>query len=123
MTSSSTTGEVVVARDRHPTGPTDPTDPTAEAPVVGSTAPSVAEPGRSSADATSFRWAILGSGEVARKFALGIGQSPTAGRAHVVASRDRANAARLAELAGVAEVAEAYEDAIGSPGVDGGVAM
>jgi predicted dehydrogenase len=69
--------------------------------------------------AAPFRWAILGTGDVARKFALAIGSSPSAGEAHVVASRDRANATRLAELADIGHVAADYEEAIRAAEVDG----
>ncbi len=71
-----------------------------------------------SGDAAPFRWAILGTGAVARKFVLGLGQSSVAGQAAIVASRNRANAARTAAELGIPAVADSYEEAIGSGGID-----
>ncbi len=56
-----------------------------------------------------FRWAILGTGPVARKFALGLGL--VGAEAHVVASRDPANARAFAADLGVAHVAGSYDEA------------
>lgn len=65
-----------------------------------------------------FRWAILGTGAVARKFVLGLGRPGPAGHAQVVASRDREHAARLAGDLGVPEVAGSYLEAIEREGID-----
>lgn len=71
-----------------------------------------------SGEAAPFRWAILGSGGVARKFVLGLGQSPQSGTAAIVASRDRANAARMAADLHIPAVAGSYDEAIGADGID-----
>ena len=58
----------------------------------------------------SFRWAILGTGTVSRRFVLDL---PHAGAsAQIVASRNPDNAARFAASLGVPETAPTYEDAV-----------
>jgi len=62
------------------------------------------------------RWAIFGTGQVARKFALDLRGLAGAELASV-ASRDPGNAARFATDLGVARAAESYADAV-ADGVD-----
>ena len=57
-----------------------------------------------------FRWAILGTGDVARKFVLDLPHA--GGRAQVVASRERENARLFATTLSVPEVAPDYEEAM-----------
>ncbi|MFC7545812.1 Gfo/Idh/MocA family protein [Plantactinospora sp. GCM10030261] len=64
----------------------------------------------------TFRWAILGTGPVARKFVLGLRYARDAAPV-VVASRDRANAERFGRELGIDRVAADYTAAIES-GVD-----
>ena len=64
-----------------------------------------------------FRWGIIGSGFVARKFVLGLRQSED-GRPALVYSRNTDNAHRFAKDFGVSEVATDLEEAAGSSSVD-----
>ncbi len=57
-----------------------------------------------------FRWAILGTGNVSRKFVLDLPHAKAS--AHVVASRDPENARRFAESLSVPNVAEEYSEAV-----------
>ncbi|SEA64142.1 Gfo/Idh/MocA family protein [Rubrimonas cliftonensis] len=59
----------------------------------------------------AFRWAILGTGPVARKFALGLRAAQDAA-AVVVASRDPARARAFAASLGVARAVDSYEEAV-----------
>lgn len=65
-----------------------------------------------------FRWAILGTGVVSRKFCLGLGA--LGGRAAVgpIASRDPANAAAMARSLGLGRAVESYEAAVRDTSVD-----
>ncbi|MEL6418080.1 MAG: Gfo/Idh/MocA family oxidoreductase [Pseudomonadota bacterium] len=67
---------------------------------------------------TPFRWAILGTGSVSRKFALGLNALGGRAIAASVASRDPENARRFAHSLGIAHAAESWDDAIG-PDIDG----
>ncbi|WP_298976334.1 Gfo/Idh/MocA family oxidoreductase [uncultured Roseobacter sp.] len=58
-----------------------------------------------------FRWAILGTGSVARKFVLDLRQLGAEAEAHIVASRTPANAQSFASSLGVAHVAQSYAEA------------
>lgn len=58
-----------------------------------------------------FRWAILGTGSVARKFTLDLRCLGTAADVHVVASRSAENARRFAAELGVREAAPDYDAA------------
>jgi predicted dehydrogenase len=62
-------------------------------------------------------WAILGTGSVSRKFALGL--AALGGRAEVgpVASRDRANADAMVRSLGLGRAVASYEAAIDDPAV------
>ncbi len=64
----------------------------------------------------TIRWAILGSGPVARKFTLGLRQAPDAA-ATLVASRDPAKAEAFARDLGL-RAAASYEAAAGSGEID-----
>lgn len=64
-----------------------------------------------------FRWAVLGTGVVSRKFALGLRALPGAGRVEIVASRDAGRAERLAASVGAPRTAT-YARAVADPGVD-----
>jgi predicted dehydrogenase len=66
--------------------------------------------------AGQFRWAILGTGAVSRKFVLDLKHAGAS--AQVVASRDPANAARFARTLSVPQVAQDYAEAVASPEVD-----
>jgi len=59
-----------------------------------------------------FRWAILGTGAVARKFALDLRQLGDRAALQVVASRTAGNATRFAADLGVADVAPDYAAAV-----------
>jgi predicted dehydrogenase len=59
---------------------------------------------------TQFRWAILGTGDVARKFVLDLANAGARGR--IVASRNPANAHKFARSLSVPEVALNYADAV-----------
>ncbi len=61
-----------------------------------------------------FRWAILGTGSVARKFALDLRLLGAEAEAHIVVSRDPANARAFASSLGIAHVAESYAEAAAS---------
>ena len=61
-------------------------------------------------DAGSFRWAILGTGEVSRKFVLALRHAGAS--AHVVASRQAENATRFARSLGIPHVAQDYDEAV-----------
>ncbi len=63
-------------------------------------------------------WAILGTGAVSRKFALGLGA--LGGRAAVgpIASRSPANADGMARTLGLGRAAPSYEAAVADPAVD-----
>ncbi|MEO0767117.1 MAG: Gfo/Idh/MocA family oxidoreductase [Pseudomonadota bacterium] len=61
-------------------------------------------------DAGPFRWAILGTGEVSRKFVLDLRHAGAS--AHVVASRRVENATHFAQSLGVPHVAEDYAEAV-----------
>lgn len=63
-----------------------------------------------------FRWGIFGTGQVARKFVLGLRAAPGM-QAAVVASRNPANAAAFARDLG-GRAAASYEEAAGAPGLD-----
>lgn len=60
--------------------------------------------------ARTFRWAILGTGAVARKFVLDLRYAGAS--AHVVASRQHENAARFAQSLSIPQVAQDYADAV-----------
>ena len=60
--------------------------------------------------AQPFRWAILGTGGVARKFVLDLKQAGAT--AQIVASRDPENARRFAKSLGLPEAAPSYDDAV-----------
>jgi saccharopine dehydrogenase-like NADP-dependent oxidoreductase len=64
-----------------------------------------------------FRWGIIGSGFVARKFVLGLRQSED-GRPTLVYSRNTDNARRFAQDFGIGEVARDLEEAARSSSVD-----
>lgn len=64
-----------------------------------------------------FRWGIVGTGYVARKFVLGLRASQN-GRATLVHSRTMANAASFAADFAIPEISETLEQAIRSPHVD-----
>jgi predicted dehydrogenase len=64
-----------------------------------------------------FRWGIIGSGFVARKFVLGLRQSED-GRPTLVYSRNTDNARRFAQDLGIGEVARDLEEAARSSSVD-----
>lgn len=66
----------------------------------------------SNAPRQPFRWAILGTGGVARKFVLDLRQTGGRAVAQVVASRDVANARRFAADLGVARAVADYDAAI-----------
>lgn len=67
---------------------------------------------------TTFRWAILGTGMVSRKFLLGLRSSEFDARVTTVASRTRANAERFSRDFNVPHVGESYEAACASSDVD-----
>lgn len=60
---------------------------------------------------TTFRWAILGTGMVSRKFLLGLRNSEFDAYVTTVASRTRAYAERFAGDFKVPHVSESYEAA------------
>lgn len=64
------------------------------------------------------RWAILGTGMVARKFALDLRRLDGQAALQIVASRDPENARRFAREIGVAETAPDYAAAAGMADVD-----
>jgi predicted dehydrogenase len=64
-----------------------------------------------------FRWGVIGSGFVARKFVLGLHQSED-GKPTLVYSRNVDNAKRFAKDFGVAEIAGELEEAARSSSVD-----
>lgn len=64
-----------------------------------------------------FRWAILGTGGVSRKFVLGLGAAP-GHVAHIAASRSPENAARFARDFALAGGAAEYAAAAADPAVD-----
>jgi predicted dehydrogenase len=65
-----------------------------------------------------FRWAVLGTGLVAHKFVLGLRHADVSTDAHVVASRNQENAARMARKLGIPHVAASYEEAVRRTDVD-----
>jgi len=65
-----------------------------------------------------FRWGIIGTGFVARKFVLGLRQS-NGGTATLVYSRTEANGRNFAKAFGISKVAANLEAAALSPEVDG----
>jgi predicted dehydrogenase len=67
---------------------------------------------RGTLDVEPFRWAILGTGAVARKFVLDLRQLGGQAVAQVVASRNPDNARAFASTLGVAEVAADYAAAV-----------
>ena len=67
--------------------------------------------------ADSLRWAILGTGAIARTFAAGVAASRT-GTLVAVASRDQATADDFGERFGAASRYAAYEAALADPEVD-----
>ena len=67
---------------------------------------------------TTFRWAILGTGMVSRKFLLGLRNSEFDAYVTTVASRTRANAERFARDFQVPHVSESYEAACAWPEAD-----
>lgn len=67
---------------------------------------------------TTFRWAILGTGSVSRKFVLGLNALGRQAIAASVASRDPENARRFAKSLGMPHAAENWDAAIG-PDIDG----
>lgn len=69
------------------------------------------DPQRAS-DTRPVSWAILGTGSVARKFALGLSALGGAARVGTVASRDPANARVFVATLGLGRAAETYADAI-----------
>ena len=66
--------------------------------------------------ARPFRWAILGTGEVSRRFVRDLHNA--GGEAHVVASRNPENASRFAESLSVPHVAKDYAQAVSRADVD-----
>lgn len=72
-----------------------------------------------SGNSAPFRWAVLGTGPVVRKFVLDLRQLGAATRVEIVASRRRENAQRFAQSMGIPEVAEDYAQAARHPNVDG----
>ncbi|MEM8729301.1 MAG: Gfo/Idh/MocA family oxidoreductase [Pseudomonadota bacterium] len=58
-----------------------------------------------------FRWAILGTGAVSRKFVLDLRELKGRAEAHTVVSRDPKNAERFSKALGVAHVVADYEAA------------
>jgi len=67
---------------------------------------------------STFRWAILGTGMVSRKFLLGLRSSAFDVRITTVASRTRTNAERFARDFKLPHISESYEAACASPEVD-----
>lgn len=65
-----------------------------------------------------LRWAILGTGGVARKFVLDLRQPAARATAQIVASRNPQNAASFAATLPVARAAQSYEEAVTSEDVD-----
>lgn len=61
---------------------------------------------------TAFRWAILGTGSVSRKFVLGLNALGRQATAVSVASRDPKNARRFAHSLGIPHAAESWDEAI-----------
>lgn len=70
------------------------------------------------ADERTFRWGILGTGYVARKFVLGLRHAEIPATAAVVASRSSANAERFARELSIPGVAASYEEAVEAEGID-----
>ena len=68
-------------------------------------------------DPTRVRWGILGTGHIARQFALGLHRLPDAELA-AVGSRDAERAASFAAAVGAARAHGGYEALVGDPGVD-----
>lgn len=62
--------------------------------------------------AKAFRWAIFGTGQVARKFALDLAGAGAPAILHSVASRDPGNARAFAAQLGVARAADSYAAAL-----------
>ena len=69
-------------------------------------------------DCTLTGWAILGTGDVARKFAQGLGQLGPAAAVRVVASRDHARASRFAAACKGSVAAQSYAAAVARADVD-----
>lgn len=67
---------------------------------------------------STFRWGILGAGEVSQSFLLGLRACSRPACVVVVASRTRASAERFAADFGVPVVAASYAEAAASPDVD-----
>lgn len=65
----------------------------------------------------TYNWAILGPGNIARKFAQDLALVPQA-RLHAVASRSLANAQAFAAEFGVPHAVGSYEDLLAVPGID-----
>lgn len=65
-----------------------------------------------------FRWAILGTGPVARKFVLGLRQLEGRAVAHVVASRDLNNAENFAQSFNIPVTTADYASAVAEEEVD-----
>lgn len=65
----------------------------------------------------TYNWAILGLGNIARKFAQDLALVPQA-RLHAVASRSLAKAQAFAEEFGVPHAVGRYEDLLAVPGID-----
>ncbi|MEL6196601.1 MAG: Gfo/Idh/MocA family oxidoreductase, partial [Pseudomonadota bacterium] len=66
----------------------------------------------------TFRWAVLGTGAVSRRFVLGLRACERPAEVAVVAGRDAEAARRFARSLGIARHAESYEAAAGDDGVD-----
>ena len=64
-----------------------------------------------------LRWGILGTGNIARQFAAGVGASAR-GRVTAVGSRDRASAEAFARKFELAATVGGYDDVVSSPDVD-----
>ncbi|CAA9424570.1 MAG: Putative oxidoreductase [uncultured Phycisphaerae bacterium] len=64
-----------------------------------------------------LRWGILGTGNIARQFAAGVGASAR-GRVTAVGSRDRASAEAFARKFEPAATVGGYDDVVSSPDVD-----
>lgn len=63
-------------------------------------------------------WAILGTGAVSRKFALGLGALDGLASVGPIASRTAANADAMARSLGLGKAVTTYEEAVADPSVD-----
>jgi predicted dehydrogenase len=65
-----------------------------------------------------IRWAILGTGKIANRFAYALKNLPERAELLVVGSRRRESGARFAEKYGIPRVCAGYEQAVADPDVD-----